>query len=130
MAGEDNLRGHGQRMRKLQNAFHVTVKYALRGVPQDEFQAYFPEGALPDEVVGTAYDGYSQVIKSRRIKPCTGSVKPTITPSLYLPLGAAVGLVLCTPTLSIQSSPFLSIFIFSALNAVFTPSARGYRKRF
>lgn len=48
-------------MRKLQNAFHVTAKYALRGVPEDEFVAYFPEAALPNEVVTMAYDGYRQV---------------------------------------------------------------------
>ena len=48
-------------MKKLQNAFHLTAKYALRGVPQDEFDAYFPEGTLADNIIATAYDGYCQV---------------------------------------------------------------------
>jgi len=56
-----NNKGHGQRMRKLQNAFHVTVKYALRGIPADEFEAFFPEGALPPGVIEATYDAYGQV---------------------------------------------------------------------
>jgi hypothetical protein len=50
----------GQRMRKLQNAFHVTVKYALRGVPADEFPAYFAVEELPEGVLEATYDSYGQ----------------------------------------------------------------------
>jgi len=48
-------------MRKLQNAFHVTVKYALRGVPAEEFEAFFPEKSLAPEVLEAVYDAYCQV---------------------------------------------------------------------
>ena len=65
----DHKRGQGQRMRKLQNSFHVTVKYALRGVPADEFEAYFPQDALPPEVIAAAYDAYCQV-RLRLCKEC------------------------------------------------------------
>lgn len=51
----------GQRSRKLENAFHVTVKYALRGTPPDEFETYFPEYALPRETLEAVYSAYIQV---------------------------------------------------------------------
>lgn len=55
------LKKQGQRMRKLHQAFHRTVKFALRGVPPEEFHAYFPNGQLPDPIIEAAYDGYGQV---------------------------------------------------------------------
>ena len=61
MHTEQVTRQQGQRSKKLQHAFHVTVKYALRGVPEDEFIAYFPEGILSKEIVEVAYDAYCQV---------------------------------------------------------------------
>lgn len=54
-------RKQGQRMRKLHQAFHRTVKFALRGVPSDEFHAYFPNGELPEPIMEAAYDSYGQV---------------------------------------------------------------------
>lgn len=51
----------GQRSRKLENAFHVTVKYALRGIPPDEFETYFPEYSLPRETLEAVYNAYIQV---------------------------------------------------------------------
>jgi hypothetical protein len=51
----------GQRSRKLDRAFHSTVKYALKGIPMDEFETYFPHGLMSGEVLGAAYDAYSQV---------------------------------------------------------------------
>ena len=48
-------------MRKLQSAFQRTLKYSMRGVPHDEFVAYFPEGPLSDAVLNSAFDGYRQV---------------------------------------------------------------------
>lgn len=51
----------GQRSRKLDKAFHSTVKYALRGSPIDEFQTYFPPDSLSNEALNAAYDAYSQV---------------------------------------------------------------------
>jgi len=59
--GRERAKMGGQRVTKLQQAFHVTVKYALRGSPADEFEAYFPEGSLPKEVIEVAYDAYVQV---------------------------------------------------------------------
>ena len=61
MAGADGAKGHSQRMRKLEHAFQRTVKYSLRGVPHDEFGAYFPEGPLSDAILESAFDGYRQV---------------------------------------------------------------------
>lgn len=66
MPHEDTKKAHGQRMRKLQNAFHLTVKYALRGVTPEEFQLHFPEGALPEPILETLYDAYTQV---RQVAP-------------------------------------------------------------
>lgn len=57
----ESKKGHGQRMRKLENAFHVTVKYAFRGMPLEEFQTYFPPGSIPPHHTEAAYNGYRQV---------------------------------------------------------------------
>lgn len=51
----------GQRSRKLDKAFHSTVKYALRGSPLDEFETYFPPDSLSRGALNAAYDAYSQV---------------------------------------------------------------------
>lgn len=51
----------GQRSRKLEKAFHSTVKYALRGSPFDEFQTYFPQDSLSSETLTVAFDAYTQV---------------------------------------------------------------------
>ena len=61
MANVETRRAHGQRMRKLQNAFHLTVKYALRALPADEFQVHFSEGAFPEPILEVLYDAYCEV---------------------------------------------------------------------
>jgi len=59
--GRGEKRTVGQRSRKLEQAFHSTVKYALRGSPMDEFETYFPQGSVPAETLGAVYDAYVQV---------------------------------------------------------------------
>jgi hypothetical protein len=71
MANEDSRRAHGQRMRKLQNAFHVTVKYALRGIPPEEFHVHFPEETFPEPILEVLYDAYVQVIICERQRAAT-----------------------------------------------------------
>jgi hypothetical protein len=58
----------GQRSRKLEKAFHSTVKYALKGIPMDEFETYFPPGVMTKEVLGAAYDAYMQVGERRLLR--------------------------------------------------------------
>lgn len=60
-AGRGEKRTVGQRSRKLEQAFHSTVKYALRGSPMDEFETYFPQGSVSSETLGAVYDAYVQV---------------------------------------------------------------------
>lgn len=60
-AGRGEKRTVGQRSRKLEQAFHSTVKYALRGSPMDEFETYFPEGSVSSETLKAVYDAYVQV---------------------------------------------------------------------
>ena len=67
MAAAEGSKAYGQRMRKLEHAFQRTVKYSLRGVPNDEFYAYFPEEPLSDEIIDSTYDGYKQVRKIQTI---------------------------------------------------------------
>ena len=57
MAAPEGAKAHGQRMRKLEQAFQRTIKYSLRGFPHDELYAYYPEDALPDEVLDVVFDG-------------------------------------------------------------------------
>lgn len=50
---------HGRRLRALEDAFHRTVKYALRPVDYEQFQEQFP--AFKDPLVQDLYSGYKQV---------------------------------------------------------------------
>ncbi|KAI8105021.1 hypothetical protein M9435_000194 [Picochlorum sp. BPE23] len=66
-AGRGEKRTVGQRSRKLEQAFHSTVKYALRGSPMDEFETYFPEGSVSSETLKAVYDAYVQCLHQARV---------------------------------------------------------------
>ena len=60
-------RVQGQRSKKLTNAFHSTVKYALRALPLDEFTTYIPPGMLSKEVLEAAFEAYCQTLHQARV---------------------------------------------------------------
>ena len=60
-------RVQGQRSKKLENAFHSTVKYALRALPMDEFSTYIPPGVLSKEVMEAAFEAYCQTLHQARV---------------------------------------------------------------
>ncbi len=60
-------RVQGQRSKKLTNAFHSTVKYALRALPLDEFITYIPPGLLSKEVLEAAFEAYCQTLHQARV---------------------------------------------------------------
>lgn len=59
MEPERTERCQGRRLRAMEEAFHRTVKYALRGASLEEFAGYFP--TLSPQLVGVIYDAYRQV---------------------------------------------------------------------
>ena len=59
MEPERNERRQGRRLRAMEDAFHRTVKYALRGASLEEFAGYFP--TLSPQLVEVIYDAYRQV---------------------------------------------------------------------
>ena len=79
----------GQRSRKLDKAFHSTVKYALRGSPIDEFETYFPPDSLSQGALSAAYDAYSQVrfSSTRILFTPEGSLTLPILRSAYIKRG-------------------------------------------
>ena len=54
-------------MRKLKDAFHVSIKYALRGLTPDEFILHFPNGSLKQEDLEALYDGYISTLHQARV---------------------------------------------------------------
>lgn len=50
---------HGRRLRALEDAFHRTVKYALRPQDYDQFQEQFP--VFHNALVQDLHSGYQQV---------------------------------------------------------------------
>ncbi|EFN55687.1 hypothetical protein CHLNCDRAFT_57859 [Chlorella variabilis] len=56
---------HGRRLRALEDAFHRTVKYALRPVDYEQFQEQFP--AFKDPLVQDLYSGYKQALHHTRV---------------------------------------------------------------
>jgi hypothetical protein len=52
-------RAQGRRLRALDNAFHTSVKYALRPLDYDQFAEQFP--AFTEYRLGDLYEAYKQV---------------------------------------------------------------------
>lgn len=57
----------GRRLRALEDAFHRTVKYALRPLDYEQFQDQFP--VFDEVLVQDLYSGYRQASPAAR--PCT-----------------------------------------------------------
>ncbi|KAL4436810.1 hypothetical protein ABPG75_003949 [Micractinium tetrahymenae] len=58
-------RRHGRRLRALHDAFHRTVKYALRPMDPDQFAEHFP--GMADELLADLYSGYKQALHHTRV---------------------------------------------------------------
>lgn len=61
MASKSSQKGrkqHGRRLRALEDAFHRTVKYALRPLEYEQFQDQFP--VFDEMLVQDLYSGYKQ----------------------------------------------------------------------
>ncbi|PRW57900.1 kinetochore Nnf1 [Chlorella sorokiniana] len=58
-------RRHGRRLRALGDAFHRTVKYALRPVDLEAFAQLFP--TLRDGLVESLYEAFKQVVHQMRV---------------------------------------------------------------
>ncbi|KAL4858237.1 hypothetical protein ACK3TF_001720 [Chlorella vulgaris] len=56
---------HGRRLRALEDAFHRTVKYALRPQDYDQFQEQFP--VFHDALVQDLHSGYQQALHHTRV---------------------------------------------------------------
>ncbi len=68
-------RRHGRRLRALGDAFHRTVKYALRPVDQEAFAQLFP--TLRDGLVASLYEAFKQArcraASARRRRPAAAA---------------------------------------------------------
>lgn len=60
-------RTEGRRLRALGDAFHRTVKYALRGIDREAFGELFP--GMRTNLVDVLYEGYRQASLSARHRP-------------------------------------------------------------
>lgn len=67
MSGQQNTKGQGQRMRKLKDAFHVSIKYSLRGLPPEEFSLHFRDGTLTNPQLEGLYEGYMCGLHQARV---------------------------------------------------------------
>ncbi|PSC74379.1 Embryo defective isoform 1 [Micractinium conductrix] len=59
MSQREGRTRHGRRLRALGDAFHRTVKYALRPLDWEQFAAQFP--GLAEPLVADLYSGYKQL---------------------------------------------------------------------
>ncbi|KAL4432592.1 hypothetical protein ABPG77_000529 [Micractinium sp. CCAP 211/92] len=62
---EREARRHGRRLRALHDAFHRTVKYALRPMEPEHFAEHFL--GLGENIVLDLYSGYKQVLHHTRV---------------------------------------------------------------
>lgn len=64
MSQREGRTRHGRRLRALGDAFHRTVKYALRPLDWEQFAAQFP--GLAEPLVADLYSGYKQASGGKR----------------------------------------------------------------
>ncbi len=71
---EREARRHGRRLRALHDAFHRTVKYALRPMEPEHFAEHFP--GLGENIVLDLYSGYKQVGAAGPLMACPPNCPP------------------------------------------------------
>lgn len=65
MSQREARRQHGRRLRALEDAFHRTVKYALRSLDYEQFAEQFP--GLSEHLVADLFRGYKQALHHTRV---------------------------------------------------------------